>query len=62
MNRLIQLKTTVSDRSQHRVPLFAMTIARPKRCVQFGCLRVMSSLNNAFVWNYLEAFRAVDIE
>jgi hypothetical protein len=55
MNRLIQLETTASDR-QHCVALFAMTIARPKRCVQFRCLRVVSSLNDAFVWNCLKAF------
>jgi hypothetical protein len=60
MNPLIQFRTTASDR-QHCVPLFAMTIALPKRCVQFGCLRVVSSLNDAFVWNYLKAIAQLTV-
>ena len=51
MNRLIQLKTTASDR-QHCVPLFPMTIALPRSCMHFSCLiTILVTIAASAVWS-----------
>lgn len=51
MNRLIQLKTTASDR-QHCVLLFPMTIALPRSCMHFSCLiTILVTIAASAVWS-----------